>query len=143
MLACFSFSKVSSDEKIIDYDPNDPNLVDEPDLDVENPYEGLIAGRPDPIGRILSSTAGRQSPDSLGQGRPIVSNICICVSLSPCISFACLSLRLSILSAPPGYGEDYGTISRMYAPYGLNDDDYSSRKHSPSIDTEFRGRLHH
>jgi hypothetical protein len=45
-----------------------------------------------------------------------------------------------IISAPPGYGEDYGTLSRMYAPYGLNDDEYHSRRRSPSIDTEFRGR---
>jgi hypothetical protein len=29
----------------------------------------------------------------------------------------------------------------MYAPYGLNDDDYHSRKRSPSIDTEFRGKI--
>ena len=46
------------------YDPNDPNLVDEPDLDVENPYEGLGPGRPDPVSRVLMPTAGRQSPDS-------------------------------------------------------------------------------
>ncbi|CAF1295395.1 unnamed protein product [Rotaria sp. Silwood1] len=100
-------NKISTDEKIIDYDPNDPNLVDEPYLDVENPYEGLGPGRPDSIGRALLPTAGRQSPDSIGQ-------------------------------APPGYGEDYGTLSRMYASYGLNDDDYHSRRRSPSIDTEFR-----
>ncbi len=60
---------VNSDEKIIDYDPNDPNLVDEPYLDVENPYEGLGPGRPDSIGRALMPTAGRQSPDSIGQGK--------------------------------------------------------------------------
>ncbi len=52
----------------MDYDPNDPNLVDEPDLDVENPYEGLGPGRPDPVSRVLMPTAGRQSPDSIGQG---------------------------------------------------------------------------
>lgn len=50
------------------YDPNDPNLVDEPDLDVENPYEGLGPGRPDPVSRVLMPTAGRQSPDSIGHG---------------------------------------------------------------------------
>ena len=50
------------------YDPNDPNLVDEPDLDVENPYEGLGPGRPDPVSRALMPTRGRQSPDSIGQG---------------------------------------------------------------------------
>jgi hypothetical protein len=49
----------------MDYDPNDPNLVDEPDFDVENPYEGL---GPDPVSRVLMPTAGRQSPDSIGQG---------------------------------------------------------------------------
>ncbi len=59
----------NTDEKIIDYDPNDPNLVDEPYLDVENPYEGLGPGRPDSIGRALMPTAGRQSPDSIGQGK--------------------------------------------------------------------------
>ena len=52
----------------MDYDPNDPNLVDEPDFDVENPYEGLGPGRPDPVSRVLMPTAGRQSPDSIGQG---------------------------------------------------------------------------
>jgi hypothetical protein len=50
------------------YDPDDPNLVDEPDLDVENPYEGLGPGRSDPVSRVLMPTAGRQSPDSIGQG---------------------------------------------------------------------------
>jgi len=49
-------------------------------------------------------------------------------------------LIVVVLSAPPGYGEDYGTISRMYAPFGLNEDDYSTKRRSPSIDTEFRGR---
>ena len=29
----------------------------------------------------------------------------------------------------------------MYAPFGLNEDDYTSRKRSPSIDTEFRGKI--
>jgi hypothetical protein len=29
----------------------------------------------------------------------------------------------------------------MYAPYGLNEDDYTSKRRSPSIDTEFRGRI--
>ena len=132
---------VSSDEKIIDYDPNDPNLVDEPYLDVENPYEGLGAGRPDPISRLLHPTAGRQSPDSLGQGRSLL-NTCVAATLRSSSLYACLSPGISTLSAPPGYGEDYGTISRLYAPYGLNDDvdDYSLAKRSPSIDTEFRGR---
>ncbi|CAF0776557.1 unnamed protein product [Didymodactylos carnosus] len=96
-------NKISNDEQIIDYDPNDPNLVDEPYLDVENPYEGLGPGRED-IGRGLTATAGRQSPDSIGH-------------------------------APPGYSEDYGTLSRLYAPYGGEDD---FRNRSPSIDTEFR-----
>ena len=32
-------------------------------------------------------------------------------------------------------------ISRIYAPYGLNEDDYSSKRRSPSVDTEFRGKL--
>ncbi|CAF3964945.1 unnamed protein product, partial [Rotaria sp. Silwood1] len=100
-------NKINTDEKSMDYDPDDPNLVDEPDLDVENPYEGLGPGRPDPVSRILMPTAGRQSPDSIGQ-------------------------------APPGYGEEYGTFNRMYAPYGLNEDEYSSRRRSSSIDTEFR-----
>ncbi|CAF3131004.1 unnamed protein product [Rotaria socialis] len=100
-------NKTNTDEKIIDYDPNDPNLVDEPYLDVENPYEGLGPGRSDNIGRALLPTAGRQSPDSIGH-------------------------------APPDYGEDYGTLSRMYAPFGINDEDYHSRRRSPSIDTEFR-----
>jgi len=59
----------NTDEKIIDYDPNDPNLVDEPYLDVENPYEGLGPGRPDSFARTLLPTAGRQSPDSIGQGK--------------------------------------------------------------------------
>ncbi len=45
-----------------------------------------------------------------------------------------------IISAPPVYGDEYGTFSRMYAPYGLNDDEYHLRRRSPSIDTEFRGR---
>lgn len=63
------FFSVNTDERIIDYDPNDPNLVDEPYLDVENPYEGLGPGRPDSIGRALLPTAGRQSPDSIGQGK--------------------------------------------------------------------------
>ena len=58
------------------YDPNDPNLVDEPDLDVENPYEGLIASRCDPIHRALASTAGRHSPDSVGQGNQLLSMSC-------------------------------------------------------------------
>jgi hypothetical protein len=49
---------------------------------------------------------------------------------------------INSLSAPPGYGEEYGTFSRMYAPYGLNEDDYTSRKRSPSIDTEFRGKIY-
>ncbi|CAF0751501.1 unnamed protein product [Rotaria sordida] len=100
-------NKINTDEKSMGYDPDDPNLVDEPDLDVENPYEGLGPGRPDPVSRVLMPTAGRQSPDSIGQ-------------------------------APPGYGEEYGTFNRMYAPYGLNEDDYSSRRRSSSIDTEFR-----
>ncbi len=67
------FSLVNTDEKIIDYDPNDPNLVDEPYLDVENPYEGLGPGRPDSIGRALMPTAGRQSPDSIGQGKNLLA----------------------------------------------------------------------
>ncbi|CAF1082343.1 unnamed protein product [Adineta steineri] len=100
-------NKTNTDEKIIDYDPNDPNLVDEPYLDVENPYEGLGPGRPDSIVRALMPTAGRQSPDSIGQ-------------------------------APPGYGEDYGTLSRMYTSYGVHEEEYHSRRRSPSIDTEFR-----
>lgn len=29
----------------------------------------------------------------------------------------------------------------MYAPYGVHDDEYQSRRRSPSIDTEFRGRI--
>jgi len=62
------FFLANTDEKSMDYDPNDPNLVDEPDLDVENPYEGLGPGRPDPVSRVLMPTAGRQSPDSIGQG---------------------------------------------------------------------------
>jgi hypothetical protein len=69
---CCSISvdvKHMNDEKIIDYDPNDQNLVDEPHLDVENPYEGLGPGRSDPISRALISTAGRQSPDSIGHGK--------------------------------------------------------------------------
>ena len=37
---------------------------------------------------------------------------------------------------------DYGTFSRMYAPFGLNEDDYATRKRSPSIDTEFRGKTY-
>ena len=61
-------NKTNTDEKIIDYDPNDPNLVDEPYLDVENPYEGLGPGRSDMIGRALLPTGGRHSPDSIGQG---------------------------------------------------------------------------
>ena len=119
----------NTDEKIIDYDPNDPNLVDEPYLDVENPYEGLGPGRSDMIGRALLPTGGRQSPDSIGQGNHTAA------------AAAC-SHRLpsSRISAPPGYGEDYGTLGRMYAPYGLADDDYHARRRSPSIDTEFRGR---
>ncbi|CAF1062138.1 unnamed protein product [Adineta ricciae] len=100
-------NKINTDERSMGYDPNDPNLVDEPDLDVENPYEGLGPGRPDPVSRVLMPTAGRQSPDSLGH-------------------------------APPGYGEDYGTLSRMYAPFGLNEDNDSSKRRSPSVDTEFR-----
>jgi hypothetical protein len=59
----------------MDYDPNDPNLVDEPYLDVENPYEGLGPGRSDPISRVLMSTAGRQSPDSIGQGNELLSKL--------------------------------------------------------------------
>ncbi|CAF0821040.1 unnamed protein product [Didymodactylos carnosus] len=96
-------NKISNDEQIIDYDPNDPNLVDEPYLDVENPYEGLGSGRTD-IGRSLLPTLERHSPDSIGH-------------------------------APPGYSENYGTLSRLYAPYGGEDD---FRNRSPSIDTEFR-----
>jgi hypothetical protein len=61
------------------YDPNDPNLVDEPDLDVENPYEGLGPGRPDPVSRVLMPTAGRQSPDSIGHGNTRFSCCCCCV----------------------------------------------------------------
>jgi len=60
---------VNTDEKSMGYDPNDPNLVDEPDLDVENPYEGLGPGRPDPVSRVLMPTAGRHSPDSIGHGK--------------------------------------------------------------------------
>ena len=30
----------------------------------------------------------------------------------------------------------------MYAPFGLNEDDYVTRKRSPSIDTEFRGKVY-
>lgn len=119
------------------YDPNDPNLVDEPDLDVENPYEGLGPGRPDPVSRVLMPTAGRHSPDSIGHGK----NCFLFVSFRFClVSLQCALSLLIIISAPPGYGEDYGTISRMYAPFGLNEDDYSSKRRSPSIDTEFRGR---
>ncbi len=57
--------------------------------------------------------------------------VCVCISINifPWYHFA----------APPGYGEDYGTLSRMYASYGTNEDDYHSRRRSPSIDTEFRG----
>jgi hypothetical protein len=75
---------VNTDEKIIDYDPNDPNLVDEPYLDVENPYEGLGPGRPDSIGRALMPTAGRQSPDSIGQGK-----ICFAFG-NPLLPYQCL-----------------------------------------------------
>ena len=64
----FFYLLANTDEKSMDYDPNDPNLVDEPDFDVENPYEGLGPGRPDPVSRVLMPTAGRQSPDSIGQG---------------------------------------------------------------------------
>ncbi len=82
------FSLANTDEKSMDYDPNDPNLVDEPDLDVENPYEGLGPGRPDPVSRVLMPTAGRQSPDSIGQGMYIIASfyllfcaclVCICI----------------------------------------------------------------
>lgn len=61
-------NKTNTDERIIDYDPNDPNLVDEPYLDVENHYEGLGPGRTDSFARTLMPTAGRHSPDSFGQG---------------------------------------------------------------------------
>jgi hypothetical protein len=44
------------------------------------------------------------------------------------------------VSAPPGYGEDYGTLGRLYASYGPEYDEYHPRQRSPSIDTEFRGR---
>lgn len=47
---------------------------------------------------------------------------------------------MSMISAPPGYGEDYGTLSRLYTSYGLHDDEHHSRRRSPSVDTEFRGR---
>lgn len=47
---------------------------------------------------------------------------------------------MSMISAPPGYGEDYGTLSRMYTSHGLHDDEYHSRRRSPSVDTEFRGK---
>lgn len=63
----------NTDEKIIDYDPNDPNLVDEPYLDVDNPYEGLGPGRPDSVSRALLQTAGRHSPDSIGHGKSLIS----------------------------------------------------------------------
>ena len=36
---------------------------------MENPYEGLGPSRPDSFGRTLLPTAGRQSPDSIGQGK--------------------------------------------------------------------------
>lgn len=123
-------NKINPDEKIIDYDPNDPNLVDEPYLDVENPYEGLGPGRPDSIGRALMPTAGRHSPDSIGQGKCRTSD----KNTIP------VEIISSIVLAPPGYGEDYGTLSRMYAPYGLVEDEYQTRGRSPSIDTEFRGK---
>ena len=75
----FVFILVNTDEKSMDYDPNDPNLVDEPDLDVENPYEGLGPGRPDPVSRVLMPTAGRQSPDSIGQGNIYIAFFVIVV----------------------------------------------------------------
>ena len=93
----------NTDERIIDYDPNDPNLVDEPYLDVENPYEGLGPGRPDSIGRALHPTAGRQSPDSIGQGKTrcfliivVHMHILINVFSSPHISFQPLPAMVKI-----------------------------------------------
>lgn len=85
LISNFFFVIVNTDEKSMGYDPNDPNLVDEPDLDVENPYEGLGPGRSDPVSRVLMPTAGRQSPDSIGHGNKsillfyLLSCVCICI----------------------------------------------------------------
>lgn len=79
---------VSTDEKIMGYDPDDPNLVDEPDFDVENPYEGLAPGRPDPVSRVLMPTAGRHSPDSIGQGNKSLkcfSTLIYCYVIALCL----------------------------------------------------------
>ena len=71
------------------YDPNDPNLVDEPDLDVENPYEGLGPGRHDPVSRALMPTRGRQSPDSIGQGN--IAYFCfVSVAVVMCFCIVCV-----------------------------------------------------
>ena len=77
-VSTLSLLLANTDEKIIDYDPNDPNLVDEPYLDVDNPYEGLGPGRPDSIGRALMPTAGRHSPDSIGQGKHRRAALSLC-----------------------------------------------------------------
>ena len=87
-LEVFLFLLVNSDEKSMGYDPNDPNLVDEPDLDVENPYEGLGPGRPDPVSRVLMPTAGRQSPDSIGHGIYLVFSPLSFVVLVSCFASA-------------------------------------------------------
>lgn len=80
------FFLANTDEKIIDYDPNDPNLVDEPYLDVDNPYEGLGPGRPDSFARTLLPTAGRQSPDSIGQGKShCLRTSLLCISVLPIV----------------------------------------------------------
>ena len=82
---------VNTDERSMGYDPNDPNLVDEPDLDVENPYEGLGPGRPDPVSRVLMPTAGRQSPDSLGHGNSLFDRSFLLLLLAVCI---CILLKI-------------------------------------------------
>lgn len=66
-------------------------------------------------------------------------HLCFVIDVVYISSYRCFSV-LSIISAPPGYGEDYGTLNRMYTSYGLHDDDYHSRRRSPSVDTEFRGK---
>lgn len=82
---CSCSFPVNTDEKSMGYDPNDPNLVDEPDLDVENPYEGLGPGRPDPVSRVLMPTAGRQSPDSLGHGNSLFPHSFLLLLFALCI----------------------------------------------------------
>ncbi len=93
----FVFILVNTDEKSMDYDPNDPNLVDEPDLDVENPYEGLGPGRPDPVSRVLMPTAGRQSPDSIGQGNIYCFFCYYCCHLLALFAYAFLNKFFQLL----------------------------------------------